>query len=89
MPDTKARINMRIAEGNLDLIREAAAANGQDLTSFVLGSALERARVVLLEDRVTRLTPEEAARLEAALALDATPVPALQKLLSQTTPARL
>ncbi|WP_291380051.1 DUF1778 domain-containing protein, partial [Demequina sp.] len=67
MTAAKTRINMRIEEENLALIKEAAAANGQDMTSFVLGAALDRARAVVLETRVTRLTPSEAERLEAAL----------------------
>jgi uncharacterized protein (DUF1778 family) len=75
---------MRVAEPNLELIRDAAAANGQDLTSFVLGAALERARAVLLTDRVTRLNAVEAAALEAALESDSPPPPALVELLRQT-----
>jgi uncharacterized protein (DUF1778 family) len=39
-----ARINMRISQKSLDLLREAAQANEQDLTSFVLGAAMEKAR---------------------------------------------
>lgn len=83
MPDTRTRINMRVESSNLDLIREAAAANGQDMTSFVLGAALERARTVLLEDRVTRLSATEAARLDAALDDDGEAAPALRALLQR------
>lgn len=39
----------------------------QDVTSFVLGAALERARAVLAEDRLLRLTPHEVNQLEQAL----------------------
>lgn len=85
MPDTRTRINMRIDASNLDIIREAANANGQDMTSFVLGAALERARSVLLEDRVTRLSAEEAARLDMALSGDAEVHPALRALLRRAT----
>jgi uncharacterized protein (DUF1778 family) len=38
----------------------------QDLTSFVLGAVMERARAVLVEDRLLRLTPHEVNQLERA-----------------------
>lgn len=81
MTAAKTRINMRIEEENLALIKEAAAANGQDMTSFVLGAALDRARAVVLETRVTRLTPSEAERLEAALDAEPRVIPELAELL--------
>ena len=80
MSATKTRINMRVSEDNLDLIREAADANGQDMTSFVLGAALDRARAVVLEARVTRLSPSEAARFEAALDAEPEVIPELAEL---------
>ncbi len=78
------RINMRITPDNLDLIREASEANSQDMTSFVLGAALDRARQVVLESRVTRLTPSEASRLEALLESAPAEIPALTALLRAT-----
>lgn len=80
MSAAKTRINMRIDEANLALIKEAADANGQDMTSFVLGSALDRARAVVLEARVTRLSASEAARLEAALDAEPRVIPELAEL---------
>ena len=88
MTTAKTRINMRIDEDNLELIKEAADANGQDMTSFVLGAALDRARAVVLEARVTRLSAAEAARFEAALDSDAEPAPELVEFL-RATQARL
>lgn len=84
MTTAKTRINMRIDEQNLELIKEAAEANGQDMTSFVLGAALDRARAVVLEARVTRLSASEAERLEAALDREAPPMPELEALLRAT-----
>lgn len=46
-----ARLNMRLTPQALQLIREAAAAQSQDVTSFVLGAALDRARAVLTRQR--------------------------------------
>jgi uncharacterized protein (DUF1778 family) len=61
------RINMRIASESLLTLREAATYQQQDLSAFVLGSALERARNVLLEERLLKLTPHEVNQLERAL----------------------
>ena len=61
------RINVRLSPEALTTIREAASAQQQDLTSFVLGAALDRARAVLVEDRLMRLTPHEVQQLEDAL----------------------
>ncbi|WP_062381204.1 DUF1778 domain-containing protein [Demequina pelophila] len=83
MAETKARINMRVSEQNLAIIRDAAAANGQDMTSFVLGAALERARAVLIESHVIRITPAEMERLESALDAEPREIPALRELLSR------
>jgi uncharacterized protein (DUF1778 family) len=55
-----ARINLRLDPGALETIRAAARAQQQDLTSFVLGAAMERARTVIAEDRLLRLTPNVA-----------------------------
>ncbi len=62
-----ARLNMRIAPDALTTIREAAAAQQQDVTSFVLGAALDRARAVVRDWHETRLTLVEAQRLEELL----------------------
>ncbi len=80
MAAAKTRINMRIDEENLALIKEAADANGQDMTSFVLGAAFDRARAVVLEARVTRLSASEAERLEAALDAEPRVIPELAEL---------
>jgi len=83
MSAAKTRINMRIDEENLALIKEAADANGQDMTSFVLGAALDRARAVVLEARVTRPSASEAERLEAALDREPRVIPELVELLRE------
>ncbi|WP_425467267.1 DUF1778 domain-containing protein [Rarobacter incanus] len=50
---------MRITPEALDTLREAACAQSQDVTSFVLGAALDLARSVLMEDLLLRLSLEE------------------------------
>jgi uncharacterized protein (DUF1778 family) len=49
-----ARLNMRIGPDALAIIREAAIAQRQDITGFVLGAALERARGVVKQERALR-----------------------------------
>jgi|HubBroStandDraft_2_1064218.scaffolds.fasta_scaffold908079_2 uncharacterized protein (DUF1778 family) len=68
MPEAKsARINLRLSPDALETVRAAASVQQQDLTSFILGAAMERARAVLAEDRILRLTPHEVNHLERAL----------------------
>lgn len=74
------RLNLRVASDAVETIREAARVQQQDLTSFVLGAALERARAVLAEDRLLRLTPHEVNQLEKALDSDPEVVPQLAAL---------
>lgn len=85
MATSDKRINMRVSEDNLALIRSAAEHSGQDMTSFVLGAALDRARRVVLEARATRLTADEAMCLEALLDAEPKEIPALTKLLEETS----
>jgi uncharacterized protein (DUF1778 family) len=51
----------------LETIRTDASVQQQDMTSFVLGAAMERARAVIAEDRLPRLTPHEVNQLERSL----------------------
>jgi uncharacterized protein (DUF1778 family) len=73
MSNAQSRINMRVAPEALEQIREAAKLQNQDLTAFVLGSAMSNARQVLLEDRVLKLTPAEVLQLEKALDTEGAP----------------
>lgn len=81
MPAKTDRLNLRCSSATLATLREAADAQDQDLTSFILGAALDRARSVLAEDRVLRLTPHEVLQLEQALDAEAAIVPQLAALL--------
>ena len=76
-----ARINLRLNPESLETIRAAAGVQEQDLTSFVLGAALERARMVLAEDQFLRLTSHEVNQLERALDADPEVVPQLRALI--------
>lgn len=59
--ERSARLSMRIAPDALETIREAAIAQQQDITGFVLGAAMDRARAVVLEERKLRARLEERA----------------------------
>ena len=79
-----ARLNMRISPEALELLRSAAAKQEQDLSAFVLGTAMERARAILLEDHVLRLSPRAVLQLEKALGDDAVVVRPLIELIRRT-----
>ena len=74
------RMNLRCSAESLATLRDAAELQGQDLTSFVLGAALDRARSVLAEDRILRLNPAEIVQLERALDADPNVIPQLSRL---------
>lgn len=65
--DKSERVDLRASPEALETIHEAARFQQQDLTSFVVGAALERARAVLAEDRLLRLTAHEVTEPEKAL----------------------
>lgn len=55
---------MRISPEALQKLRLASDLRQQDLTSFVLGSAINEANQVILKERLVTLTEEEFTRLE-------------------------
>jgi uncharacterized protein (DUF1778 family) len=83
-----ARINLRLSPESIETIRAAASVQQQDLTSFVLGTSMERARAVLAEDRILRLTPLEVNQLERALDSDREVVPQLRASIQRISADR-
>ncbi len=77
------RLNLRVSPETLSTVKEAAALQGQDMTSFVMGAALERARAVLAEDRLLRLTPADVVQLEKALDREPQVIPQLRRLFER------
>jgi uncharacterized protein (DUF1778 family) len=55
----QGRLNMRLSLQNLSLIKAAAEICGQDVTSFVLGAALQKAREAKLQDTLIRVSRSE------------------------------
>lgn len=82
------RLNLRVSDEALTTVREAAKLQGQDMTSFVMGAALERARAVLAEDRLLRLTPHEVLQLEKTLDREPEVIPQLSALFRRFSPER-
>ena len=87
--DRSARLNMRVAPDALDTIREAANAQQQDVTSFVLGAAMEHARAVLVEERLLQLTDAEVAQVDAALDAEPRVIPELARLIREVKGQRV
>jgi uncharacterized protein (DUF1778 family) len=56
MADRSIRIEIRLSEEQKELLEQAAAIKGQDLTSFALGVLLEEAYGVLKERETRTLT---------------------------------
>lgn len=83
-----ARINMRLAPSALETIREAAEAQQQDVTAFVLGAALDRARDVVTAERITRLTAAETRDFEAALEREPRVIPELAEMIRRAQALR-
>jgi uncharacterized protein (DUF1778 family) len=81
------RINVRLSPDALETIRAAANLQEQDLTSFVLGAAMERARAVLAEDRIFRLTSHDVLQLEKALDSEPEVIPQLKAFLERINSA--
>ena len=65
--EKSARINMRISEDALERLRLAAKLRQQDLTSFVLGAAIEKSSDLLLKERLASLNKKEIAKLNALI----------------------
>lgn len=81
---TDSRINMRISSKNHEEIKAAAQLAEQDLTTFMVTAALEKAERIVAESNIFKLTAVEFAALERALAEPASDNPRLQELLKLT-----
>ena len=82
------RLNLRLCAEADQLIRQGATLSGQDVTSFMLSAALDRARSLVIEDSLVRLGPRDARDLADAIDRGASPVPQLVELLRRAGDAR-
>lgn len=82
MPTT-ARLEARLPEHVLDLLKEAASLQGRTLTDFVVGAAHDAARKVVTEMQTIKLTREEQIRFAEALLAPPRDVPKLREALER------
>ena len=77
-PKRDIAVSMRFREDDLDLIDRGAALGGVSRTEFVRRAALREAQLAVLNEAVTRLSPD--AFEHFMVAIDAPPSPAPKKL---------
>lgn len=77
-----ARMELKTTSDAKELLNRAAALDGLDLTSFVLGSAIEKARKVVADHAIITLTKSGQANLARLLASPPNPTEAMNELMS-------
>lgn len=82
-----ARLNMRVSVSARDDLKAAAELAQQDLSAFILGAAMDKAREILMEDRIIHLSPHDVLQFEKALADSGAPSKALSNLFERTRTA--
>jgi uncharacterized protein (DUF1778 family) len=78
----QARMEFKTTVDMKNLLSQAAALDGLDLTSFVLGPAIEKARKVLSEHASIALSRQGQAALAQALAHPLPPTPVMKDLMA-------
>ncbi len=86
MNSKSERLQLRCTPSTAALLREAAEAQGQDLTSFVVGAAVDRARQVVAEDRMLRLSSDDIQLLGRTLTQNGA-IPQLTRLFQKVDEA--
>lgn len=84
MPTTlrQARMELRTSESMKELIVKAASLDGMDLTTFVLGSAIEKARQVVRDHANIKLSNQGQLNLVQALKNPGHSTPAMKELMA-------
>ena len=78
----RARMELKTTHAAKDLLSLAAAVDGTDLTAFVLGSAMDKARKILSEYATITLNREGQLALAHLLSTPAQPTDAMRELMS-------
>jgi uncharacterized protein (DUF1778 family) len=81
---TDSRINMRISSKKHEEIKAAAQLAEQDVTSFMIDAAMEKADRLLAESNVIKITAVEALAIDRMLKESPAPNPKLTALLNLT-----
>lgn len=74
----RGRIELRLSDDNKQLLTEAAAANGVDLTSFILGLVVPAAREAVARRDILDLTVRDLDAIAERLDNPPPPTPALR-----------
>ena len=77
-----ARMEFKTSFDAKELLNRAAALDGMDLTSFVLGPAIEKARQVIADHALITLSASGQATLEQLLANPPKPTAAMNDLMN-------
>ena len=77
-----ARMELKTTYEDKELLNQAAALDGMDLTSFVLGPAIEKARKVVSDHAIIALTKSGQATLAGLLAKPPKSTEAMRQLMS-------
>jgi uncharacterized protein (DUF1778 family) len=83
-----ARVELKTSAELKDMLREAAAAAGLDLSAFILNAALERAESVLDHQRRRQLSTQSWQQVNQLLSEPAAPTLALQALMRRKKDGR-
>lgn len=78
-----ARVELKTSPDLKEVLREAAAAAGLDLSAFILSAALERAEIVLDNQRRRQLSTQSWQQVNQLLSEPAAPTLALQALMTR------
>ncbi len=76
-----ARVDLKTSPDLKEMLREAAAAAGLDLSAFILNAAIERAESVLDNQRRRELTAQGWQQINQLISEPAAPTLALQGLM--------
>ena len=79
-------ISMRLSEADVAMIDRAAGLRGRSRTDFVREAAVCAAEEVLVDNRLSRMSPEGFADFLGALSVAAAPVPEMMELLGRPAP---
>jgi len=81
-------MELKTTDSAKELLTFAASLDGTDLTSFVLGPAMEKARRVISEHANIELTLQGQAKLATVLRQPASPTDAMRDLMNMPALAR-
>lgn len=77
-----SRLELRTTEATKQLIAEAASLDGMDVTTFVLSSASDKARKVIRDHNLIKLSHQGQLNLVNALNASSQPTEAMKELMA-------